>query len=400
MKRHRALGFALFAAVCGAASAASAQTACPADSIVIRGSSASEPIINRVAVLAKAQGINIVYNSSGGSCAGVNSLIPATGTGGTTVKTPSGRTKYDAANQTATCDLATPREADIGVSDVYSTSCSTLGGPATPDTVLDYLGPVQVFTLAVYNDPSFPVVISAEAGFNIFGVTARAGNASFNVDPWSVAADVLARNEGSGTQQIWARALGLPVNKFGGADQGGSGQLLAKINSSPRSSVIGIIALNDIVPTGTPPVQPNVRPLAFKAKGQDFGYYPSSTSTAVDLINVRDGHYAPWANLHFFTKKQDGKAADPNVRKILELLETKETVSTISKGRAVPACAMQVSRSTDMGDYAEYKPAKACGCFFEQEAGAPASASCKACSDDSGCSGSNQQCVFGYCEAK
>ncbi len=404
MRNAKALLASLAVATGGmlAAKSASAQTACPDNAVVIRGSSASEPLINAVAVLAKAQGIDIVYSSSGGSCLGVGSVIP-TGTPPVLQTTGGGKTKFDAANQNATCNLATARAADIGASDVYSTSCSNIGAPATPATVLDYLGPVQAFVLAVYDDPSFPVVISDQAAFNIFGITARGGDASFAVSPWIVPADLLTRNETSGTQQTWARAAGLPIAKFSDPknDQTGAGPLLAKINTSPRSSILGILALNDIVATGTPPVQPKVRPLAFKAKGQDFGYYTSSTSTASDMINVRDGHYSPWANIHFFTNKDatTGKASNANVQKVLDLIETQTAVTALAKARVVPQCAMQVSRTEDQGNFTAYKPAKPCGCFFEKEASGTAPASCTACTDDTAC-GSSGQCVYGFCEAK
>ena len=168
-----------------------------------------------------------------------------------------------------------PRAADIGVSDVYASSCAGVAGvgdTTLPAGVTDTLGPVQAFTLAVYDDPSFPVAISAAAAFNIFGITGRGGDASFNVAPWTVIADIFGRAEDSGTWQTWARNLGLVTQKPVTTPTAGAGAVLAALNTSNRASAIGIIALNDIVPTGG--VAPKVRPLAFKAKDQDFAYYP------------------------------------------------------------------------------------------------------------------------------
>ena len=120
-------------------------------------------------------------------------------------------------------------------------------------------------------------------------------------------ADIFGRKQDSGTWQTWARNLGLPPQKTvtDAQQKSGAKDVLAALDTSNRASAIGIIALNDIVPTNG--VAPKVRPLAFRAKGQDFAYYPSSTSTASDMINVRDGHYAVWANLHFFARKTNGQ---------------------------------------------------------------------------------------------
>jgi hypothetical protein len=378
---------------------------CDADVILVRGSSASQKLIETVAKVAFAQGVKIVYSNAGSSCSGgVYEAVTPVAT--TTGRAASANTSYDAANPTATCTFAAPRAADVGVSDVYPSSCGNvlgLGSTVTlPADVTDTLGPVQAFTLSVHDDPSFPVAISADAAFNTFGIIGRNGDASFAASPWTVPADIFGRAESSGTWQTWARNLGLlaPKPVIAGV-QSGAGNVLSMLDTSPRASAIGILALNDIVPTGSPPVAPKVRPLAFKAKGQDFAYYPSSTSTASDLINVRDGHYAVWANLHFFARKTGGAYA-PGVKTLLDLLEGKEAVAAVAKIRAVPKCAMQVSRSADGGDFSAYQPAAPCGCFFESQASGVAPASCTVCTEQTAataCSAS-QQCVFGFCEAK
>jgi hypothetical protein len=373
---------------------------CDADVVLVRGSSASQKLIEAVAKVAAAQGIKIVYSSNGSSClGGVYEAVTPTTT--TTGRATSANTSYDPNAQNATCTFKTPRAADIGVSDVYAPACAGVPGLATttlPADVTDTLGPVQAFTLAVNDDPSFPVAISSEAAFNTFGIVARNGDASFGVAPWTTVADIFGRKEDSGTWQTWARTLGLLPQKpvAVGQQKSGAKDVLAALDTSNRASAIGIIALNDIVPNAG--VAPKVRPLAFRAKGQDFAYYPSSTSTASDMINVRDGHYAAWANLHFFARKTGGQYS-PNVKTVLDLLESKDAVSVVAKTRAVPTCAMQVQRTTDAGDFSVYKPAKPCGCFFEQEASGVAPASCQTCTDDNAC-GANGQCVFGFCEAK
>lgn len=385
--------------------ASTAQAAeCASDVILVRGSSASQKLIETVAKVAFTKGVKIVYSSNGASCAG-GVYEAVTPVAAPEKRVATANTAYDVAAPSATCTFATPRAADVGVSDVYPSSCGNvlaLGDTVTlPADVTDTLGPVQAFTLAVHDDPSYPVAISAEAAFNTFGIVGRNGSQSFAVTPWSETADIYGRGESSGTWQTWARTLGLiPSKPVVSAQQlAGAGNVLGAINTGPRASTIGILALNDIVPTAN--VAPKVRPLAFRAKGQSFAYYPSSTSTASDLINVRDGHYAVWANLHFFARKTGG-AYSTGVQTLLDLLESKEAVSAVAKTRAVPKCAMQVSRASDGGDFSAFQPAQPCGCFFEQEASGVAPASCKACTPENAsttCSAA-QQCVFGFCEAK
>jgi hypothetical protein len=387
---------------------------CPANAVLVRGSSASQKLIEAVAKVAAAQGVQIVYSNNGSSCLG-GVYEATTPTTVTTKSVATANTSYDPAAPGAACTMNPPRAADVGVSDVYASSCAGVAGVADttlqPD-VTDILGPVQAFTLSVNDDPSFPVAISAEAAFNTFGIVASNGDASFGVAPWTVPADIFGRPMGSGTWQTWSRNLGLLPQKpvcvpavpptvppTCTNQKSGSNDVLSALNGAARPSAIGIIALNDIVPIAG--VAQKVRPLAFRAKGQDFAYYPNSTSTTSDMINVRDGHYAVWAHLHFFPRKV-GNDYSPAVKTVLGLLEGQDAVSAVAKTRAVPDCAMQVNRSADAGDFTAYKPAKPCGCFFEHEASGVAPASCVTCTADTAATacGANGQCVFGFCEAK
>jgi hypothetical protein len=371
---------------------------CDADVVFVRGSSASQKLIEAVAKVAFQSGVKIVYSKDGSSClGGVYEAVTPTTT--TTGRAATALMSYGP-DPSATCTFAAPRAADIGVSDVYASSCAGVVATTTlPADVTDTLGPVQAFTVSVYDDPSFPVAISSEAVFNTFGIIGRNGDASFGVAPWTVTADVFGRPESSGTWQTWARNVGLVTQKPVTTPKAGAGDVLSALNTANRSSAIGIIALNDIVPAAG--VAPKVRPLAFKAKGQNFAFYPNSTSTANDMINVRDGHYAVWANLHFFARKTGGNYT-PAVQTVLGLLEGQDAAAAVAKTRAVPKCAMQVARDSDGGDFKAYKPEKPCSCFFEQQASGTAPASCKACTADNAATtcGGDQQCVFGFCEAK
>ncbi len=115
---------------------------CPTDAVFVHGSSASQKIVEAIAKIAATSNIKIVYSSSGSSCGGgvYDALTP---TGGTYVATA--LTSFDSANQGATCTMNPARAADIGVSDVYPSSCAGIGGLPSPLTlgadVADVLGP-------------------------------------------------------------------------------------------------------------------------------------------------------------------------------------------------------------------------------------------------------------------
>jgi hypothetical protein len=45
-----------------------------------------------------------------------------------------------------------------------------------------------------------------------------------------------------------------------------------------------------------------VRTLALQSRDQTCAYWPDSSATAFDKVNVRDGHYELWASSHFYAR--------------------------------------------------------------------------------------------------
>src|SRR5207342_3693796 len=89
------------------------------------------------------------------------------------------------------CTLA-DNPVDIGVSDVYASSCP--GGESLMDGVKDYLGPVQAMTFVVPT-ASTQTIISAEAAYLVYGF----GNDS-QASPWTDDTKIEQRSATSGTQ--------------------------------------------------------------------------------------------------------------------------------------------------------------------------------------------------------
>jgi hypothetical protein len=177
-----------------------------------------------------------------------------------------------------------------------------------------------------------------------------------------------------------------------------------------------------------------IKPLAFQATNQDCGYYADSDVSHFDKINVRQGRYQLWGYQHFvtavdgsgnpkanpagssnpvpstdasvqkvvsyFTHSTSGDLAFPKAT-LLDPTVLKSLLTAESKASFIPTCAMQVSRTAEVGSEASYQPKEECGCFFESVTGGTISSYCKTCVKASDCTDkSYPACNYGYCEAQ
>jgi ABC-type phosphate transport system substrate-binding protein len=383
-------GLLAFASAEAVASAA----ACPTTNVVyVAGSSAVKPFL--AALATKLTGSLTILYKSQGSCVGVTDMTTPVALTGTA-------SQWDGAGAETSCDLPGDKNADVGVSDVFATSCS--GVTTVPADLGDFYGPNQIMNFVVPAGSS-ETVISADAAFLVYGLGIAGG-----VSPWTVDENLLLRrNEGSGTQSMISAALSvnnpviLPPNKWKGKDAGGSGALLTAVaGSSNPNATIGILA-SDLADGA----RDKVKILAYQHTQQLTGYWPDSKPTLFDKINVRDGHYPIWGPLHFYAKKDSsGNPVIDGAKKLIGYFTGKEPVPTgvnlldieSKSGHTVPQCAMYVTRSTELGDYSDYKPEQPCYCAFEKSA--TGATSCKSCAMDSECDAATQKCSNGYCEAK
>lgn len=376
--------------------------------VYVAGSSALRPFLTALAPIVAADSYTIVYQSQG-SCAGVASIYDADATKQVMKDVPAAGSKpanyavyfnTDGTAQECFLDTTGAGEGgtawptiDLGISDVFSKSCGYEGAPAGI-TIADYFGPIQPMTFVVPS-ASTQRSISAEAAYLAFGV-GGAGKAA----PWMDPGLFFIRNAGSGTQQMIARAIGVPADKWWGLDRGGSSQvrsgLKVVLDAPTAEKSIGIVSV-DIADEE----RSNLRILAFKAKGQTCGYLPDSNVNTRDKLNVRDGHYPIWGPVHLFAKTTGGvpnSAAQSFVGRFAAARVDKGLLDAeITKG-LVPQCAMRVTRTEEMGPLASFHPQFQCGCYFDFKANG--ATSCKACSGPAECSGAAPACNFGYCEAR
>jgi ABC-type phosphate transport system substrate-binding protein len=414
IKSLLAVGGALAAATLAAPAAHAANPPCAGvgtNVIYVGGSTAFGPVIKAIdqSLVTSATGTVVVYaNASGqtGSCTGVNFFLNDTAPNGAcaTGACPTGTGQwFDALGASQICDLPADAHLDVVLSDVFLTSCP--GAPAQlPADAKDTQGPIQAMLFVIPKLlPSPQQAITAEEAFFVFGFGGTNGMATPWLDATAGFTHQFIRNKGSGTQQMIGRGIGLPgsfinMDKMKGTDAGGSGGVITGVGASSDATTIGILSADQYDAH-----RDTLRALAFKAFKQWFAYYPDSSPSAFDKINVRDGHYNIWGPIHMFTRMSGTTTVRANAQKWLDLLDgtTATTPSILDitiSAHVIPQCAMKVKREAEIGPISKYTDAAPCGCYFEQKA--TGSTTCTACNsaDGTACA-SGGVCRHKFCEA-
>jgi hypothetical protein len=360
------------------------------------GSSALVLFLGTVGTALFSSGITFVYQTSA-SCIGVQSVLQPgfvmTGTA----------TYYDASGSAITCALpAGGQPVDIGVSDVFATTCQQLPN-GLPGNVKENLGPVQtmVFTVPTTSQQNS---ISLVAAYDVFGFGAES-----MVSPWTDASQIFQRNSSSGTQNMLAAAIGVPAAQWMGVVHASSGAMVTDLQTAGKdpttaNQTIGVLSIDYVQENPA-----TLRPLAFQDDGKSCGYFPDSTSTANDKANVRDGHYPLWGPSHFFNfVDAQGAPINANAQAFIDALsgisplQGVDLLQLYATHHVVPLCAMHVQRSSDGADYGAFTPPSTCNCYFDLQA--TGQTACKTCTSSSGCPASTPTCSqfgnppVGYCE--
>jgi hypothetical protein len=290
------------------------------------------------------------------------------------------------------CTQATPVVPDVASSAIFTESC----GMTLPATLGKFRGPLQPYLFAVRKN-STQTAITADEAYFVYGFGA-AGMAT----PWLNDQFIFTRPNDASTLICLAAAAGIPPSKAKGVLEMRSADMITAMTgaAAPDEATIGIL--------GTAPYdknRANVKSLAFKMTGQYFAYYPDSTTSSFDKLNMRQGRYFPWSVTDWLTKI-DALTMQPVNAKAAYLigLITDQPVtpapgfdplqSVMSSG-LVPACAMQVTRSVEAGDLSLYDSPTPCGCAWDAKF---STTSCTACSATMPCA--SGVCRHGYCEKK
>jgi hypothetical protein len=355
--------------------------------------------------------LNVVYIGDGG-CVGANNFF--TGTSISAKPAP----VYYAAQTQETCTLPTTGPnggapvADIGTSDVYAPTCGTLPGGQLPPNVADFLGPVQPMVFVVPKASS-QRSISASGAYFVFGFGDGSG-----VVPWTANGSIYRRNASSAVQALLAVAIGVPLARWAGVDVGtlsentsaglsGAAAVINALEVDPNpESAIGILADTNLDAT----TATHLTTLAYKDFNQSCGYYPDSTAAAHDKTNVRDGHYALWGPIHFFTYVDSrGVPQNPNVQRLISyMIGTTvapggvDLVQVEAQNNLVAPCAMHVSRTVELGPLASYAPPGSCACYYDYVS--TGQSQCTPCNKTSDCPAlapvCNQSFPVAFCETQ
>jgi hypothetical protein len=378
-------------------------TAGRAQILVMTGSSNFPPLLAKLAPLILATGYTPVYQVTN-SCSGVKSVFSASAADHVASDPTSPKVKpaayFRADGAAIQCSLG-PGGApvDVGESDIFSSTCDGFGAPG--DAIGEYLGPIQAMTFVVPGN-SHETAISAEAARAVFGM----GGANNAAAPWTNPTLYFVRNTNTGTQQMIGHAIGVPASAFWGLDRGTAANVdsLMRVISDPAlaQQAIGIIS-TDYYDSD----RANLKALAFKALGQECAYLPDSTEYKKDKRNVRDGHYPIWGPIHFFTAVANGVPVSPAAQAFVSIVSVPSIPQTLLDAfigsSLVPACAMKVTRSAELGALAPYSPPFQCGCYFEASAAVNGSPppECQRCNTANDCvNPARPACNLGYCEVQ
>jgi hypothetical protein len=321
-------------------------------------------------------------------------------------------TYYDAMGNARTCTLDpnNPVIADIGASDVFYSTCymDQAVTPPLPQSVAENYGPVQVMNFAV-PEGSSQGSISLAAAYYVFGF----GGTTYPIAPWTDPTQLQIRSATSGTQSMIAAAIGVSADRWYGTPNASSGVLGAALiaagqNASSQvvDSALGILASDYLKQNPQ-----TLRGLAIQDDNASCAFFPSSTRTAWDFANVRDGHYPLWGPSHFYARVAAATQlpVKPGVSQFIGGLSGITAVPGLdllaeyaSKG-LVPQCAMRVSRTNDGADYSPSQPSVTCNCYYDLIA--TGATSCQTCSIDTDCPNTAPNCnkfgpapQQGYCD--
>lgn len=379
---------ASLALVAQLASSAAFGQACPtptAAAPVVYVTGGGKVILQDLAKVLAATGVTVIYKQQG-SCLALDAVVNGTKLTGTAT--------YWDATTALTCDLDPAGVVvDIGISDVFPTTCSNLPG-GLPNTVKDFFGPIEAYAF-VAPTASPERSISMAAAYSIYGFGKDSG-----VEPWTDEAQIFTRDADSGTQQMMAAAIAVPATQWKGTGTASSTAMITALTTAPNPErALGILT-TEIAGEN----ELSLRVLAYQAEDQLCGYYPDSTPTSNDKRNVRDGHYWIWGPLHFLSQVDaNNYPLNPNAKEIINILTgTKEPpagldlIKLLATTHIVPACAMTVKRDSELGPLMSYQPTGACGCYFEQQA--IGTNDCAPCVSAVECPEERPACNYGFCE--
>ena len=393
------LFFSLLGALGLVASAASPSLAAPcedapgATKVYLQVGDTQEPLIKALGRALRdntSNPITLVYVTSG-SCTNIDAISKDTPFTANMGYIPS--TAEDAAWTPAMPPIAcTPvggKVPDIANSNVFVSACNL----TLPASIAQVHGPVQAYVLAVPEANTTDRAITFEEAYFVFGFGPAGG-----VQPWTDEAQLFIRTVTKSTLLSWAFNISVPAAKWKGTRLDKSSEVVAGLTSSlSPAKALGILGVEVYDANRN-----KLNALAFRAKNQQYAYFPDSTATSTDKKNVRDGHYTVWSPTIYMAKGTAGAVTSPAAAYVINLIAGKTAtpapsfnpVSLIVGAGIIPDCAMRVTRDQEGGELRPYAPAEPCTCSYEKLA--TGTTSCQTCTTTC----ATGTCRGGFCEER
>ena len=332
-------------------------------------------------------------------------------------------------DDTCTLNVGAIVAPDVGLSDVYFSSCpnydtTTLRDPtvnavshAAPG--IDFLGPIQamVFVTSQSNFSSQYLLLEEAQAILSCGIGAKIYP---YVDPAQLAVYDPEGGFTNGVPLMTYNCLDLPTSYY---PKSTSQANFVKVSQHPQPELETItLILSSINPTAAfgfvsgenyDEHRDTLKSLALVGPGQGPGnkaYLPDSDGISRDRRNVRDGHYVVQGPLHMIARAgADNVPTSPMAQRFINWMQGKpgmpgeaplpfNILDIFAETGVVPQCAMKVIRTSECGPFQPYKDPAPCGCYFESKAtGVATPSGCTACSSTADCTGA-RTCSFGFCE--
>lgn len=335
--------------------------------------------------------ITLVYVTSG-SCTNIDAIskdTPFTANMGYIPSTAEDPT-WTPAMPPIQCTPATGGKVpDIANSNVFVSACNL----TLPASIVEVHGPVQAYVMAVPEANTTDRAITFEEAYFVFGFGAAGG-----IQPWIDEAQLFIRTVTKSTLLSWAFNISVPAAKWKGTRLDKSSEVITSLTSSlAPAKALGILGVEVYDANRN-----KLNSLAFRAKGQQYAYFPDSTSTSTDKKNVRDGHYTVWSPTIYMAKGTAGAVTNPAAAYVINLIAGKTAtpapafnpVSLIVGAGIIPDCAMRVTRDQEGGELRPYTPAESCTCSYEKVA--TNVTSCQTCTTTC----ATGTCRGGFCEER
>lgn len=388
-----ALGLVALSSVATAALAAPCEDA-PGTKVYMQVGDTQEPLIKALGRALRDNApnpITIVYVTSG-SCTNIDAIskdTPFTANMGyipSTAEDPA----WTPAMPPIACQPPTGGKVpDIANSNVFVSACNL----TLPATIVETHGPVQAYVLAVPEANTTDKAITFEEAYFVFGFGAAGG-----IQPWLDEAQLFIRTVTKSTLLSWAFNITVPAAKWKGTRLDKSSEVVTGLSTSASpGKALGILGV-EVYDAN----RDKLNVLAYRAKGQQYAYYPDSTASSTDKKNVRDGHYTVWSPTIYMAKGSGGAVTNPAAAYVINMIAGRSVtpapafnpVALIVGAGIIPDCAMRATRDAEGGLLRPYAPPESCTCAYEKLA--TGTSSCQTCTTTC----ATGTCRGGFCEER